>query len=389
MKCANCGAEIKVGCIYCSVCGKEAQIVSDYNLLEDDFLRNVLKEKEEKAAEKTSRELLEKEKNDKEISKSHASQGGKKGKGNRKRKKRLIFAGTAIILLVILIVSMVLIVNYGQEHSYDYQMEQAKAFQKEMNYRQAEKHVKRALELEGDSLEANLTLADIYLLQGEEKQALSLLEKLRKEHKDNLEIHQKLIQIYDEKKDFESIHVLSETVDDMEVSKLFSKYVPEPPEFDIPEGIYEEAVSVRIMAQEGCEVYFTIDGSDPTQGIRYENPILIEPGQELQIRAIACNTYGIYSEEIEASFKVQIPIPEIPQVSPSGGSFYMPQEIYVKVPTGCKVYYTWDGTEPTVNSQQYTQPLTMPEGNNILSLVLVNQYGKSSNVLRCNYIYIP
>ena len=62
MKCANCGAEIKVGCIYCSVCGKEAQIVSDYNLLEDDFLRNVLKEKEEKAAEKTSRELLEKEK---------------------------------------------------------------------------------------------------------------------------------------------------------------------------------------------------------------------------------------------------------------------------------------------------------------------------------------
>ena len=67
----------------------------------------------------------------------------------------------------------------------------------------------------------------------------------------------------------------------------------------------------------------------------------------------------------------------------------MPQEIYVKVPTGCKVYYTWDGTEPTVNSQQYTQPLTMPEGNNILSLVLVNQYGKSSNVLRCNYIYIP
>ena len=48
MKCANCGAELKVGCMYCSVCGKEAQIVSDYNLLEDDFLRDVLKEQEEK-----------------------------------------------------------------------------------------------------------------------------------------------------------------------------------------------------------------------------------------------------------------------------------------------------------------------------------------------------
>ena len=52
MKCANCGAELKVGCVYCSVCGKEAQIVSDYNLLEDDFLRGLLKEKKEKIRKK-------------------------------------------------------------------------------------------------------------------------------------------------------------------------------------------------------------------------------------------------------------------------------------------------------------------------------------------------
>ena len=56
MKCANCGAELKVGSVYCYVCGKEAQIVSDYNLLEDDFLRDVLKEKEESAAKDAARE---------------------------------------------------------------------------------------------------------------------------------------------------------------------------------------------------------------------------------------------------------------------------------------------------------------------------------------------
>ena len=38
MKCAKWGAELKVGCIYCSVCGQEAQIVPAYNLLEDDLL---------------------------------------------------------------------------------------------------------------------------------------------------------------------------------------------------------------------------------------------------------------------------------------------------------------------------------------------------------------
>ena len=39
MKCAKCGAEIKEGCIYCSVCGNAVQIVPDYSVLEDDYLR--------------------------------------------------------------------------------------------------------------------------------------------------------------------------------------------------------------------------------------------------------------------------------------------------------------------------------------------------------------
>ena len=37
---------IKKGCLYCSVCGHEAQIVSDYNVLEDDYLRSLLKDGE-------------------------------------------------------------------------------------------------------------------------------------------------------------------------------------------------------------------------------------------------------------------------------------------------------------------------------------------------------
>ena len=47
MKCAKCGAEIrKKAAFYCSVCGHEAQIVSDYNVLEDDYLRSLLKDGE-------------------------------------------------------------------------------------------------------------------------------------------------------------------------------------------------------------------------------------------------------------------------------------------------------------------------------------------------------
>ena len=50
MKCAKCGAEIKEGCIYCSVCGNAVQIVPDYSVLEDDYLHSLLKEEESAGA---------------------------------------------------------------------------------------------------------------------------------------------------------------------------------------------------------------------------------------------------------------------------------------------------------------------------------------------------
>ena len=49
MKCVKCGAEMKEGCIYCSVCGNEAQIVPDYSVLEEDYLRYLLTEEERTA----------------------------------------------------------------------------------------------------------------------------------------------------------------------------------------------------------------------------------------------------------------------------------------------------------------------------------------------------
>ena len=42
MKCAKCGAELKEGCLYCSVCGHEAQMVNGYSVLEEDYLKALL-----------------------------------------------------------------------------------------------------------------------------------------------------------------------------------------------------------------------------------------------------------------------------------------------------------------------------------------------------------
>lgn len=400
MKCANCGAELKVGCIYCSVCGKEAQIVSDYNLLEDDFLRDMLKEREEKIRRETAAEAYAKEaagekhpqNADRQADKSgrHGTNetDGKSEKRRRRVKKRIIFAIVAMILLVILIVVTVLMVNHSRENSYDYQMDKARISLDDMNYRAAEKCVMRALELEEDSLEAKLLLADIYVLQGEEGTAETLLREICRENKDSQEAYQKLIDLYAQQKDYESIQKLSGEAEE-DVLDLFLEYLPGIPEFDKEEGVYTQEFSVGISVEEGNRIFYTVDGSDPRQGMEYQEPILIGPGKTVQIRAVAKNGYDLYGDEISGQFQVELQKPAKPRVSPSGGSFYNAQKIVVTVPDGCRVYYTWDGTTPSTSSAQYTEPLTMPEGNNILSLIVVDGYGMSSDSLKCNYIYMP
>ena len=392
MKCANCGAQIKVGCIYCSVCGKEAQIVSDYNLLEDDFLRDVLKENERNRTEgikKKTKPVQENHTQKSESNRTGKKGKAKKGKGNRRHKKRVVFAITAIILLIILVTVIVLLINHSRNNSYDYQMQQARSYQDDKNYREAESSVKQALELEPNALEAKLFLADIYVLRGESLQAVKLLEEVCKEQPDSREAYQKLIQLYSERKDYEAIRLLWEQVDDIEILELFSEYIPEMPEFDTAEGIHTEPIQVGILAEENCKIYYTLDGTDPRQGMEYQSPIPVEPDQDVNIRAVAVNSYQIYSEEIEGDFHVDLLKPDVPKVTPSGGTFYNQQPISVEVPEGCNVYYTWGGSAPTTESRQYTEPIYLPEGNNILSLIVVDEYGMISDVLKCNYIYIP
>lgn len=395
MKCANCGAELKVGSVYCYFCGKEAQIVSDYNLLEDDFLRDMLKEREDKIRDEAAREAHKREAlntahtKQTEAARTKQEQAGKSGKQKRRIKKRLVFAVVAIILLMVLIVVTVLMVNHSRDNSFDYQMEQARSCLEDKDYRKAQNFTAHALELDEDSLEAKLLLADIYVLRGEEQKAAEILEQVCKKHSDNQEAYQKLIDIYAKQKDYQAILRLSEEVVDEDVLELFSEYLPDMPEFDMEEGVYTQEFSVGISVEEGSRIYYTVDGTDPRQGQEYQEPILIGPGQNVEIRAIARNSYELYSDEITGQFVVELQKPGKPGVSPSGGSFYESQDIVVTVPEGCRVYYTWDSTTPTESSAQYTKPIAMPEGNNILSLIVVDKYGMSSDVFRCNYIYIP
>ncbi|MEY8515955.1 chitobiase/beta-hexosaminidase C-terminal domain-containing protein [Lachnospiraceae bacterium 29-84] len=399
MKCANCGAELRVGCVYCSKCGKEAQIVSDYNLLEDDFLRNMLQEPK-------PTDVSHKQEEGKEPKPSGTSKGKPKPSGTskgkpkpdgrqktdgkkKKSKKNVSWAIFAILFLVALVAAIAILIYYGRYHSYGYQMDRASACYSRRDYEKARKYLFRALELEEDDVEARMLLSEVYIQQEEMERAIGVLQEAIGLDREYEEAYQSLIRIYEMQKDYAAIHELYCGVEDPGIQLLFEEYTVDPPVFEPEEGTYHEVISVEISAQIGCTTYYTLDGSDPKQGQEYAGPIPLDPGKETTIRAISCNEYGIYGEETEGKFQIELLKPEPPRVMPQGGSFYNSQAISVYVPMGCQVYYTWDGSVPTRASERYTEPIAMPEGNNILSLILVDEYGMSSDVLRCNYIYMP
>ncbi len=379
MKCAKCGAEIRTGCVYCSNCGEEAQIVTEIHVLEDDLLRAMLEERE--AKEKKESEAFEKKKAD-EIRK-------KKLREKRQKNKR-----TLILLIILLAAACTVIfglVKYRQNSSVDYLMDKAQAAYAQKEYQTALDYLDRALELDENYGDALLLQGKIHALIKDDELALELFLKVISLEPACQEAYEYLLELYDKNGAYDKIAELKKDVADTGILALFDEYVVSPPVIEQESGRYSEFFEVTISAPaENVEIYYTLDGTVPTkEDTKYEDAIEISEQGRIILTAVCLNTNGIYSDPAVAEYKIELEAPEAPRVSPDGGQFTTPQTIEVSVPDGVSVYYTWDGSTPTGRSDKYTSPLEMPEGNNILSLVAIDEYGMESEVVRCNYIYYP
>lgn len=373
MKCAKCGAELKVGCVYCSVCGQEAQIVSDDSVLEEELLRQLLMEEE-------AREPVKDKKH-----KSHPEQ-----KPRKKRPVILIVVLVLMAALLVLGVTMYFMIRQRQDNSYEYQVEQAEKCVKEQNYNEALTYYRRALELMGDSVSIRMDMVALYDQMGEPLKSVTMLHEVIELDPDNTEAYQRLIDYYLSQEDMDAILKLQEEASSSKVLPLFEVFSVDIPSFGLEPGTYDKDIEVELEAQKGCEIYYSLDGSDPaSKGTLYREPIRQKEQGKLSIQAVAKNQYGLYSEVLKGEFTVKYGKPQMPRANPDSGNFSVPTTIELFGVAGGKMYYTWDDTTPTANSTEYTTPIPVPEGNNILSVILIDEHGMVSDVLKCNYKYLP
>ena len=256
MRCANCGAELKVGCVYCSVCGKEAQIVSDYSLLEEDFLKGLLKEKKQtlqKAkqgiAKKNAKQGTPQKAKQVAPRKKNAKQppaGRQKAKGKRKKP---VWAFVMVGILILLLAGIVILVHYAQDHSYDYQIKKAEEYQESKDYGKAEQCLKRALELDSTSEDAKMRLAKLYILREQDSSALALLQELAEGTGNRKEAYGLLIQVYARQKEYGILEQMSREAEDEEIQKLLDKI----------EGSEEEAMISRLTLRSMKRAQYTVD----------------------------------------------------------------------------------------------------------------------------------
>lgn len=398
MKCAKCGAEIRPGCVYCSNCGQEAQIVTEINILEDDLLRSMLEE-EDVYSRKNNDQSVNTEKEAQETAqKSHSSRTSSVSLEKKKRrmleKKRKKARKTLVILLLLLIAALAVafgVLQYNHSNSVSYQLKKAEEALNQKNYTNALQYAEHALQLDYENEDALILEGQIYILMKQDTKAETVLLWVIDHNPSCQKAYEQLLSLYDSNNSYDQILALKSKVTDSKILSLFDRYLLAAPEIDKEGGNYNEFLEVTLSVEgKGIDIYYTLDGSVPTDSDeKYEDPIHIDEQGKTILTAISIDKNGKYSEPVSAEYNVELDAPDMPSVSPDGGTYHEQKSVHVTVPSGTTVYYTWDGSTPTSNSSVYRGVLDIPEGNNVLSLVAIDDNGLSSEVLKCNYIYYP
>ena len=385
MKCTKCGADLKEGCLFCSVCGHEVQMVSGYSDLEDEYLRSILTETNSAQA---SGHINEKGSVTSKVEKKEKETLPKKKLNN---KTPIIIVLCILLLLLIAGISVKVYINYKNSNSYEYQMEMAAQELADLNLESAITYYENALVIRPQDLTARLAMADIFMQEKDYDSAMVLLIEVINLDSFNKEAYARLVNIYAVREEYEKLKEIADGITDAEILLLFDDYLLATPVVYPDAGDYDSYITVTLLSIDDADIYYTMDGTDPSaeNGKLYsEKGIELDSSGTYQIKAVCCNEKGIISDIVEREYKITAKPPAYPEVFPVGGTFTELSYVTIEAQEDCTVYYTWDGTDPTVTSPVYVEPIEIPEGNNVLSIVVVdNRSGLQSEIYRANFIY--
>ena len=149
------------------------------------------------------------------------------------------------------------------------------------------------------------------------------------------------------------------SIDDPVMPPVSDKQTVATPAFSVASGTVDSGTSVTIScATEGAKIYYTTDGSEPTaSSTEYADAISVT--EAVTLKAIAVKSGMNDSAVASASYTIKGTV-ATPAFSLASGEVDSGTEVTITCSTeGAKIYYTTDGTEPTAESTEYTDAISV------------------------------
>ncbi len=383
MKCPNCGFEMQEDQLYCESCGMEIRIVPDF----EPEIENSISETLNTLAE----ELTQKEEKDDEPERESEEDflGDDPHLFEKLLSNRKLFLSCTALATVMIICLFLFLFFLYQHNSKGYQMSRAIEYADKGQYEEAVVCLKEAENLDGTDADIFFLMADYYYRMGKEEDAIITLKNVALTpgfpEEDIESAYSKIISIYKERKDYQSINDLMLACTNQDIIYTYQNYMAYPPEFSYVEGNYQEIIPLKLSSNTSGKIYYSMDGNEPDENSAvYTTPIFLETGT-YEIKAFFVNDYGIRSEVVSKTYIIELTVPNAPEINVYSGEYTEPCMIEVTVPEDCLVYYTIDGSEPNRDSTQYTEPISMPLGNSIFKFISYSKEGVTGEIVTRTY----
>jgi hypothetical protein len=140
---------------------------------------------------------------------------------------------------------------------------------------------------------------------------------------------------------------------------------------------FKTQTSLTMTSSSDATIYYTTDGSTPdSNSTAYTTSITVSSSTD--IKAVAIDRAKNSSEVLTLQFVEDSIAPNSPTISGST-SFSDSTTVTISGESGSTIYYTIDGSTPTVNSTLYTAPLTFG-GTTTVKAIVVDPAGNISGV---------
>ena len=258
-----------------------------------------------------------------------------------------------------------------------------------------------AVEREPDNVDALVLMGQAYTELGQTDEAIAIYESLIQEIAPaHPSAYRNLIKIYQQQGyNAEALALMKTAAENANTTQEFTvmlrEYTPTAPTLSHPEGRYNEEIDVTISIPDGQTVYYSTDGTDPSEsGLVYTDGMQIHiPEGKMTIKAIGFTENGTPSEQITADYTVIIPTPAAPKANYASGVYKKAPKVTLRPGSEDKkenekivaIYYTLDGRQATTNSTLYTEPIQLPIGDSRLRAIAVASNGKISYEMNVTY----